>query len=84
MSWEIVVKVNKDNPNFGEVQAKWTDPTYGPVTYSENIEANVAGVDAFIAKVISLRDAWQTRQAENESKATFVLGRLDAADPQTP
>ena len=84
MSWEITVTIDKDKSEVGSVSATWTDPdtTLGVFTHSKRTQANVAGADAFIAEAILARDAWQVYRASNNTKSTWVLGRINTADPK--
>ncbi len=82
MSWEINVTLAKEINQVGSILATWTDPSLGVFPYSRNCRANLASADAFISEAIMARDAWQTYQAENNTKAVWVLDRLNTADPE--
>ena len=84
MSWEITVIIDKDKVDVGNVSATWTDPdtALGVFSFSQRIQADVVGADAFIAEAIAARDIWQTWQAGNNTKSAWALGRLNTADPK--
>lgn len=82
--WEIKVTIDKDKEDVGSVSATWTDPDtdLGVFSFSQRIKADVEGADAFIAELITARDAWQVWQASNNSKEVWALDRLNTADPK--
>ena len=84
MTWQISVQYDADQDDVGTVSGTWTDPNpaYGVFTYSKRIEANAAGVNAFVAKAIATRDAWQIKQQANITGAAFVLNKINLADPK--
>ncbi|MCK5217868.1 MAG: hypothetical protein KAJ93_08765 [Methanosarcinales archaeon] len=84
MSWQITVTIDKDKVDVGNVSAIWTDPNtdLGVFSFSQRIQADVDGADAFIAEAIIARDAWQVWQGNNNTKSTWALGRLNMADPK--
>ena len=82
MSWEVVVTLADENNTVGSVSATWTDETLGVFTYSRTARATQESADAFIARAIAKRDAWQTKQINNNIKSAWALDRLNTADPK--
>jgi hypothetical protein len=84
MSWQITATIDKDKTDVGNISAIWTDPNtdLGVFSFSQRIQADVDGADAFIAEAIVARDAWQVWQGNNNTKSTWALGRLNTADPK--
>jgi hypothetical protein len=69
MSWQITVTIDKDKVDVGNVSAIWTDPdtALGVFSFSQRIQADVDGADAFISEAIAARDAWQVWQGNNNT-----------------
>lgn len=82
MTWAITVKMDVDKTDVGNVIATWTDTTYGTFTYSERIEATSAAATAFVNEAIAARNAWQTKQSDDATKETYILGLFSSNDPQ--
>ena len=82
MTWTIQIQYDADQDDVGSISATWPDPMYGDFTFSQRIKSNQAGANAFIAEAIIARNAWQTKQAASVTGVTWVLGQINAADPQ--
>jgi len=84
MTWESDVHIDEDKVDVGTVTVIWTDPNtaLGVFPYSERIQANAAGRDAFNQRAIAARDRWQVDQQTNINYAANVLSFLNAADPK--
>jgi len=84
MTWQATVQIDKDKVDVGSVTVIWTDPNtaLGVFSYSERIQANAAGRDAFIVRAIAARDEWQTYQQTNINYSANVLSFLNTADPK--
>lgn len=85
MTWAVSVEFYPDSSDVGNVTAIWTEPTGTPprvFTYPRAVKADIAGRNAFCAAAIAARNAWQTKNTENDAAAASALSRLNATDPQ--
>jgi len=80
--WKITVRYDLDQVNVGTVTAVWTDATFGNFTYSKRIQATAEKVNLFVAEAVVARSAWQVKKQANVAGETFVLNKINLADPQ--
>ena len=80
--WKITVRYDLDQANVGNVTAVWTDTTFGDFAYSKRIQATAEKVGLFVAEAVVARSAWQVKKQANVASETFVLNKINLADPQ--
>jgi len=79
MAWTIQVLEDADSTGAKTVMAAWTEAA-GVFAFSKKVNQDAAGINAFIAAVISDRNAWQAEQSNNIGGSAAILTDLIAAD----
>jgi len=82
MSWKIEVQLDSDQADVGTITATWTDPILGEFSFSKRVKANAAGATAFVSAAVAARDVWQVKQQAGLDGASWILGKINTADPK--
>lgn len=79
MAWVITISVDSDKTDIGTISSIFTDTDAATFTYSERIQATLAQLNAYIARAIAARNAWQTRKTNQTTYMATAITRFAAA-----